>query len=64
MSTNSSSAAKTWRITAYVMLSLSFIVFLLQRTSWALFDTVFEVCIFHIPAFFSALIYLKIRWGL
>jgi hypothetical protein len=45
------------------MLLLSVSVFLLQRTSWALFDPIFEVCIFHVPAFFSALIYLKMRGG-
>jgi hypothetical protein len=41
--------------------ALSFIIFLVQRTSWAVFDTVFEVCIFHIPAVFSAALNVKFR---
>lgn len=35
-------------------------VFILQRTSWALFDTVFELCIFYIPTVFCAFIYMRI----
>jgi len=43
------------------MLLLSLFVFLLQRTSWAMFDAVFEVCVFHIPTLISSIIYLKVR---
>jgi hypothetical protein len=42
------------------MLALSLGVFLIQRTSYAAFDLVFEVCIFHIPALVCAVIYLRI----
>jgi len=41
------------------MLALSLGVFLIQRTSYAVFDLVFEVCIFHIPALVCAIIYLR-----
>ena len=50
----------SWRATTYVMLALSLGVFLIQRTSYAVFDLVFEVCIFHIPALVCAIIYLRI----
>jgi hypothetical protein len=49
----------SWRLTTLLLVSLSLVVFLVQRTSWALFDTVFEVCIFHIPALFSAALNMK-----
>ena len=50
---------ESWRLTTLLLVALSFAVFLVQRTSWAVFDTVFEVCIFHIPALFSAALNLK-----
>ena len=53
------SDARSWRATMYVMLALSLAVFLVQRTSYAMFDLAFEACIFHIPALACALIYLK-----
>ncbi len=60
MSTGEDSSTKAWRATTYVLVLLSALVFLVQRTSWAMFDIVFEFCIFHIPALFSAAIYMKI----
>jgi hypothetical protein len=53
--------AESWRTTTYVLLLISTAVFLLQRSSWAMFETVFEVCVFHLTALVCALIYLKIR---
>ncbi len=50
---------ESWRITTLLLVTLSIVVFLVQRTSWALFDTVFEVNIFHIPALFSAALNVK-----
>ena len=50
----------SWRATTYVMLALSISVFLIQRTSYAVFDLAFEACIFHIPALACAVIYLRI----
>ena len=52
--------ASSWRATTYVMVALSLGVFLIQRTSYAMFDLIFEVCIFHIPALACAMIYLRI----
>ena len=52
---------ESWRLTTILLVVLSLIVFLVQRTSWAVFDTVFEVCIFHIPALFSAALNVKFR---
>ena len=49
----------SWRVTTYVMVALSLGIFLIQRTSYAMFDLVFEVCIFHIPALVCAMIYLR-----
>lgn len=56
-----SSDTKSWRTTTYILLLISTVVFLLQRTSWAMFEAVFEVCIFHLPTLVSALIYMKMR---
>jgi len=52
---------ESWRLTTLLLVTLSIAVFLVQRTSWAVFDTVFEVCIFHIPAVFSAAVNVKFR---
>ena len=52
---------ESWRLTTFLLVALSIVVFLVQRTSWALFDTVFEVCIFHIPSVFAAALNLKFR---
>ena len=52
---------ESWRITTILLVILSIVVLLVQRTSWALFDTIFEVCIFHIPALFAAALNLKFR---
>jgi hypothetical protein len=41
------------------MVALSLGIFLIQRTSYAMFDLVFEVCIFHFPALISTMIYLS-----
>ncbi|UCD44552.1 MAG: hypothetical protein JSV27_10595 [Candidatus Bathyarchaeota archaeon] len=55
------SDVELWRRTTYALVVVSSIFFLLQRTSWAMFDPIFELCIFHIPTIFSALFYLKTR---
>ena len=52
---------ESWRLTTLLLVTLSIVVFLVQRTSWAVFDTVFEVSIFHIPALFSAALNVKFR---
>ena len=52
---------ESWRLTTLLLVALSIAIFLVQRTSWAIFDTVFEVCIFHIPALFGAALNVKFR---
>ena len=54
---------ESWRLTTLLLVTLSLIIFLIQRTSWAVFDPVFEVCIFHIPALFSAALNVKFMWN-
>ncbi len=49
----------SWRLSTILLVGLSIVVFLVQRTSWAIFDIVFEVSIFHIPALFSAALNLR-----
>ena len=51
---------KSWRLTTLLLVALSIVVFLVQRTSWVLFDAIFEVCIFHIPALFAAALNVKV----
>jgi len=53
----------SWRTATIVLALLSAGVFLLQRTSWAMFDLVFEFCIFHIPSLVCAAIYLRLQGG-
>jgi hypothetical protein len=51
----------SWRTTTMVLTLMSVGVFLLQRTSWAMFDNVFELCIFHIPSLVCAAVYLRLQ---
>ncbi len=51
----------SWRKTTIVLIIISISEFLIQRTALAVFDPVFELFIFHFPALFSAVIYLKVR---
>ena len=47
-----------WDATLAVMALLSIAVFALQR-SLGILDPIFEVCIFHLPALLSLLLYLR-----
>ncbi len=47
-----------WEATMVVMLLLSIIVFALQR-ALGILDPIFEVCIFHLPALLSLILYLR-----
>ena len=51
---------ENWRITAYIFVILSVVIFLIQRTSLALIDNIFEFCIFHIPALVASIIYIRV----
>ncbi len=53
----------SWRKTTMVLTLISVGVFLLQRTSWAMFDVIFELCIFHIPCLVCAAVYLRFQGG-
>ena len=64
MSSGYASEVESWRITAIVMLTLSAVVFLVQRFVAAFLDPVFEACIFHIPALVASLSYLRMRQSL
>jgi hypothetical protein len=61
MSSRKPSEAGAWRTTAAVMLAVSTAVFLIQRFVAMFLDPVFEVCIFHLPAMVSVVIYLRRR---
>jgi len=41
---------KTWRLSTVVMMVLAATVFLVSRFVGPIFDLVFEICIFYIPA--------------
>jgi len=47
-----------WEATMVVMLLISIAVFTLQR-ALGILDPIFEVCVFHLPALLSLLLYLK-----
>jgi hypothetical protein len=47
----------SWRTTAVILLSISLTILLIQRTTWAFLDPVFEICIFHIPAISAVGVY-------
>ena len=53
------SEVNSWRKTTYALTAISLLIFLVQRASWTRFDTIFEVCIFHIPALASSVLYAK-----
>jgi hypothetical protein len=55
--TNSLGDKKSWRTTVIVLVSISTILFIIQRTSMQFLDPVFEVCIFYIPTTLSIIIY-------
>ena len=63
MTTGMSQDLVSWRTATIVLTLISVGVFLLQRTSWAIFDTIFELCIFHIPSLVCAVIYLRLQGG-
>jgi len=47
-----------WEATMVVMLFISIAVFTLQR-ALGILDPIFEICVFHLPALLSLLLYLK-----
>jgi len=47
---NKQEELKSWRIATLIIVVLAATVFLIQRFIGQVFDLVFEVCIFYIPA--------------
>lgn len=53
---------EAWRQATLVVASLALLVFLVQRLFGPIFnDVIFEVCIFYVPAFTIAMLYLYFR---
>jgi hypothetical protein len=51
---------KSWRTTVIVLVSISTILFVIQRSSMQFLDPVFEVCIFYIPTILAVIIYYRL----
>jgi antibiotic biosynthesis monooxygenase (ABM) superfamily enzyme len=58
---NKQEESKSWRIATITMLVIAAIVFLIQRFAGPVFDLVFEVCIFYVPAVVMVLLFLYFR---
>jgi len=52
---------KTWRVAAVIVALAAVFVFIIQHFVIRLFDVVFEICIFYIPALVSVMLYLYLR---
>jgi hypothetical protein len=51
---------ESWRRACIVLVAVSLIIGLVQRSSFQFLDTKFEVAIFHIPAMVSLMIYYSL----
>jgi len=51
------SEKKSWRTTAIVLTLVSLFIGLLQRSRYMFLDPKFEICVFHLPAVLSIIIY-------
>ena len=51
---------ESWRTTVMVMMAISLVIGLIQRTGYMFLDPKFEVCIFHLPTILSLIIYSKL----
>lgn len=49
----------TWRTATQVLAVVAIAVGTIQRTQYMFLDVLFEVCIFHVPAITSLIIYSK-----
>ncbi|MGD8506891.1 MAG: hypothetical protein PVF15_09565 [Candidatus Bathyarchaeota archaeon] len=49
---------KAWRQATLIVVSLAFLVFVVQRFFGPVFEVTFEICIFYVPAVTIALLYL------
>ena len=48
-----------WRTATQVLAVVAIAVGIIQRTQYMFLDVLFEVCIFHVPAITSLIIYSK-----
>ena len=48
-----------WKTSTSVLVLLSIVIGLVQRTQYQFLDPLFEICVFHIPAVMSLVIYSK-----
>ena len=51
---------ESWRTTVMVLMAISLIIGLIQRTSYRFLDPKFEVCVFHVPTILSLIIYSRL----
>ena len=51
---------KSWRMTVMVMMAISLVIGLIQRTGYMFLDPKFEVCVFHVPTILSLIIYSRL----
>ncbi len=47
----------SWKMAAIMLTTISITILIIQRTSWAFLDPIFEICIFHIPAILAIGVY-------
>lgn len=51
---------KSWRTTVTVLIAISLVIGIIQRTGFMFLDPKFEVCIFHLPTIVSIIIYSRL----
>ena len=51
---------ESWRKTAIVLMAISLVIGLIQRTGYMFLDPKFELCIFHVPTVLSLIIYSRL----
>ena len=50
----------SWRMTVMVLIAISLVIGIIQRTGFMFLDPKFEVCIFHLPTVVSIIIYSRL----
>jgi len=53
--------SKSWQIATVTMLVIAAAVFLIQRFAGPVFDFVFEICLFYVPAVVIVILFLYFR---
>ncbi len=52
---------EAWRQATFVVVSLAALAFLVQRVFGPIFEVIFEICIFYVPAVTITLLYLYFK---